>query len=42
MIKARKISFREAWDSSIVFLVDEALEEEIENKVEELLEEERS
>jgi len=37
MIEARKISFREAWDSSIVFFVDEELEREIEAKVEALL-----
>jgi hypothetical protein len=35
---ARKISFQEAWDSSVVFLVDEALEQEIEAEVEALLE----
>ena len=37
MIEARKISFQEAWDSSIVFFVDEGLEREIEAKVETLL-----
>lgn len=38
MMEARKISFQEAWDSSVVFLVDEELEREIEAKVETLLE----
>ena len=38
MIEAHKISFQEAWDSSIVFFVDEGLEQEIEAKVEALLE----
>ncbi len=38
MMEARKISFQEAWDSSVVFLVDEELEQEIEVKVEALLE----
>jgi hypothetical protein len=38
MIEARKISFQEAWDSSVVFFVDEELEQEIEAKVEALLE----
>jgi len=38
MIEARKISFQEAWDSSVVFLVDEELEREIEAEVEALLE----
>jgi hypothetical protein len=38
MIEARKISFQEAWDSSVVFFVDEKLEQEIEAKVEALLE----
>ena len=37
MIKAHKISFQEAWDSSIVFFVDEELEQEIEANVESLL-----
>lgn len=37
MIEARKISFQEAWDSSIVFFVDEELEQEIEAQVESLL-----
>ncbi|MDZ7331705.1 MAG: hypothetical protein ONB31_06980 [candidate division KSB1 bacterium] len=37
MIEARKISFQEAWDSSIVFFVDEELEQEIESQVESLL-----
>lgn len=35
---ARKISFQEAWDSAVVFLVDEELEQEIEAAVEALLE----
>jgi len=38
MIEARKISFQEAWDSSIVFFVDEELEQEIEARLEALLE----
>ncbi|MFQ6044318.1 MAG: DpnII family type II restriction endonuclease [Candidatus Poribacteria bacterium] len=38
MIEARKISFQEAWDSSVVFFVDEELEKEIEAEVESLLE----
>ncbi|MGA9348011.1 MAG: hypothetical protein WBW48_04310 [Anaerolineae bacterium] len=38
MIEARKISFQEAWDSSVVFFVDEGLERVIEAKVEALLE----
>jgi len=38
MIEARRISFQEAWDSSVVFFVDEELEREIEAKVEALLE----
>jgi len=38
MIEARKISFQEAWDSSIVFFVDEELEREIEARLEALLE----
>ncbi|MFQ6100146.1 MAG: DpnII family type II restriction endonuclease [Anaerolineae bacterium] len=38
MIEARKISFQEAWDCSVIFLVDEELEREIEAKVEALLE----
>jgi hypothetical protein len=37
MTEARKISFQEAWDSSVVFFVDEGLEREIEAKVEALL-----
>ena len=37
MIEAKKISFQEAWDSSIVFFVDEELEQEIESEVESLL-----
>jgi len=36
--KAHKISFQEAWDSSVVFFVDEELEQEIEANVESLLE----
>jgi len=38
VIEARKISFQEAWDSSVVFLVDEKLEREIEAAVAVLLE----
>jgi len=38
MIEARKISFQEAWDSSVVFFVDEELEREIEARLEALLE----
>jgi len=38
MIKARKMSFQEAWESSVVFFVDEGLEQEIDAKVESLLE----
>ncbi len=37
MIEARKISFQEAWDSSVVFFVDEGLERTVEAKVEALL-----
>lgn len=37
MIEAKKISFQEAWDSSIIFFVDEELEQEIESQVESLL-----
>jgi len=37
VIEAKKISFQEAWDSSIVFFVDEELEQEIESEVESLL-----
>jgi hypothetical protein len=37
VIEARKISFQEAWDSSVVFFVDEELEQEIEAEVESLL-----
>ncbi|HLB48384.1 MAG TPA: DpnII family type II restriction endonuclease [Anaerolineales bacterium] len=37
MIQARKLSFQEAWESSVVFLVDEALEKEISAEVESLL-----
>ncbi len=38
MTEARKISFQEAWDSSSVFFVDDDLEQEIDDKVEVLLE----
>ena len=38
MIEARKISFQEAWDSSVIFFVNEELEQEIDAKVESLLE----
>jgi hypothetical protein len=38
MIEARKISFQEAWDTSVVFFVDEEIERAIEAKVEALLE----
>lgn len=38
MMKARKISFQEAWDSSVVFFMDEELEQDIETRVEALLE----
>lgn len=37
MIEARKITFDEAWNSSVVFLVDERLEREIDSQVEALL-----
>ena len=37
MIEAKKISFHESWDSSIIFFVDEELEQEIELQVESLL-----
>lgn len=37
MMKARKISFQEAWNSSTVFFVDEELEREIEARVDDLL-----
>ncbi|MCE7905150.1 MAG: hypothetical protein DYG87_05055 [Anaerolineae bacterium CFX3] len=37
MVAARKVSFREAWDSSTVFYVDEELENEIDQEVEKLL-----
>lgn len=37
MIRARKLSFQEAWESSVVFFVDEALEKEISSEVESLL-----
>lgn len=42
MIPARKISFREAWNSSVVFFVDAELEQEIETRVDELIETERT
>jgi len=35
--EARKLSFQEAWDSSVVFFVDEQLEQEIETQVQALL-----
>jgi len=38
MMEARKISFQEAWDSSVIFFVDEELEQEINSKVGSLLE----
>jgi len=38
VIEARKISFQEAWASSVIFFVDEELEQEIEAEVEALLE----
>jgi len=38
MMKAHKISFQEAWDSSVVFFMDEELEQDIETRVEALLE----
>ncbi|MEA2007655.1 MAG: DpnII family type II restriction endonuclease [Chloroflexota bacterium] len=38
MTEARKVSFQEAWDSSSVFFVDDDLEQEINDKVEVLLE----
>ena len=37
MIEARKISNEEAWNSSIIFFVDEDLENEIESEVDSLL-----
>lgn len=37
MTEARKLSFQEAWDSSVIFFVDEELEREIESEVESLL-----
>jgi hypothetical protein len=37
MIDAKKISFQDAWDSSIIFFVDEDLEQEIESEVDSLL-----
>jgi len=36
-MQARKLTFQEAWDSSTVFFVDDALEDEIDEKVAELL-----
>ncbi|MEA3349806.1 MAG: hypothetical protein U9Q82_04215 [Chloroflexota bacterium] len=38
MTRARKISFRDAWNSSTIFFLDEELEQEIDAKVEVLLE----
>jgi hypothetical protein len=32
-MQARKLSFQEAWDSSTIFFVDEALENEIDARV---------
>lgn len=37
MIEAKKITFQEAWDSSLIFFVDEELEQEIELQIESLL-----
>ena len=37
MIEARKITFQEAWDSSVIFFVDEELEQEIEAQIDSLL-----
>jgi len=37
MAEARKISFQEAWDSTIIFFVDNELEDEIDQGVERLL-----
>lgn len=37
-MKARKISFQEAWDSSTIFFIDEELEREIEAEIDALLE----
>jgi hypothetical protein len=42
MTQAHKISFQDAWDSSVIFFVDAALEQEIEKEVESLLETEKS
>lgn len=36
-MQARKLTFREAWESSTIFFVDEALEDEIDEKVSDLL-----
>ncbi len=36
-MQARKLTFQEAWDSSTIFFVDEELEDEIDEKVSELL-----
>lgn len=33
IIPARKLSFQEAWDTITIFLVDEALEDEIDQRV---------
>ncbi len=38
MIEARKITFQEAWDSSVFFFIDEELEQEIDAQAEALLE----
>ena len=38
----RKLTFQEAWDSSTIFFVDEELEDEIDEKVSELLQLSRS
>lgn len=36
-MQARKLTFQEAWDSSTIFFVGEELEDEIDEKVAELL-----
>lgn len=36
-MQARKLTFQEAWDSSTIFFVDEELEDEIDEKVSDLL-----
>lgn len=41
-MEARKLTFQEAWDSSTIFFVDEELEDEIDEKVSELLQLSRS